>query len=38
MKKVIMMMIMCAATLSLHAQKFALLDMDYIPDRGSDHV
>ena len=30
MKKVIMMMIMCAATLSLHAQKFALLDMDYI--------
>ena len=30
MKKVIMMMVMCAATLSLHAQKFALLDMDYI--------
>lgn len=30
MKKVILMMIMCVATLSLHAQKFALLDMDYI--------
>ena len=30
MKKVILMMIMCVATVSLHAQKFALLDMDYI--------
>ena len=30
MKKVILMMVMCAAALSLHAQKFALVDMDYI--------
>jgi outer membrane protein len=30
MKKVILMMIMFATTMSMHAQKFALVDMDYI--------
>ena len=30
MKKVILMMVMCATALSLQAQKFALVDMDYI--------
>ncbi len=30
MKKVILMMVMCAATMSMQAQKFALVDMDYI--------
>ncbi|MBQ7662115.1 OmpH family outer membrane protein [Prevotella sp. E13-27] len=30
MKKVLLMMVMLAATVSLQAQKFALVDMDYI--------
>ena len=30
MKKVILMMVMCATALSMQAQKFALVDMDYI--------
>ena len=30
MKKVFLLMVMCVATLTLHAQKFALVDMDYI--------
>ena len=30
MKKIIMLMILCATTLSMQAQKFALVDMEYI--------
>jgi len=30
MKKILMMIILCCATLSMQAQKFALVDMDYI--------
>ena len=30
MKKIIMLMLLCATTLSMQAQKFALVDMEYI--------
>jgi len=30
MKKVFVLIVMCVATLSLQAQKFALIDMDYV--------
>lgn len=30
MKKIIMLMLLCAMTLSMQAQKFALVDMEYI--------
>ena len=30
MKKLFVICLMCVATLSLHAQKFALIDMDYV--------
>lgn len=30
MKKIIMLMVLCATTLSMQAQKFALVDMEYI--------
>ena len=30
MKKVLLFLFLCASTLSMQAQKFALVDMDYI--------
>ena len=30
MKKIIMLMLLCATTLSMQAQKFALVDMEYV--------